>query len=213
MKFPSSAVLFLGVFTLAAHALPTNSEIRDVHLDSRAVVPNADADLELRSYDFDTRSDPEDLEMRSEWDTDLAYRAEGDLEEMERRRGGGVGDVAKLIVDIFVGLANQVKADKMARGQFTSSLVSQLSGRNPKMNYVVCHTKHRYRFDGNRGSDWTHSHQEFDIKVGGTIGYEIYAFKSGEFWRQGDGGYLNWAYSGNVKSKNDNGKHLTFGTR
>jgi hypothetical protein len=53
-----------------------------------------------------------------------------------------------------------------------------------------------------------HDHEEVDIKVGGTVGYvlglvlgevisnhlfrfAIYAFKKGEFWRDGDGGYQN----------------------
>lgn len=39
------------------------------------------------------------------------------------------------------------------------------------MNYVVCHTKHTKAFDGKEGTDWGHSHQEFDVKVGGTIGF------------------------------------------
>jgi hypothetical protein len=29
------------------------------------------------------------------------------------------------------------------------------------------------------------------VQVGGTVRYEIYIAKGGEFWREGDGGYLN----------------------
>jgi hypothetical protein len=45
-----------------------------------------------------------------------------------------------------------------------------MKAKNPQFNYVACHTKHKTAFDGVRGKDWGHSHQEFDIKVGGTIG-------------------------------------------
>ncbi len=61
----------------------------------------------------------------------------------------------------------------------------------PDFNFVICHTKHSYTWDGNRGQDWDHWHEEFDIKIGGTIGYEVYWARSGTFKREGDGGYLN----------------------
>lgn len=74
----------------------------------------------------------------------------------------------------------------------------------------MCHTKHTTKFDGQKGKDWGHRHEEFKVSFGKTIGYvrvscliripnlivppdsyEIYYFKSGTFTRQGDGGYLN----------------------
>lgn len=66
-----------------------------------------------------------------------------------------------------------------------------MHSKHSDFNYVICHTKHDKKFDGKEGPDWSHQHREFDVQVGGTIGYEIYAFKAGSFTLQGDGGYLN----------------------
>lgn len=41
---------------------------------------------------------------------------------------------------------------------------------DPNFNYVMCHTKHDTKFDGVEGQDWKHTHKEFDIQIGGTIG-------------------------------------------
>ena len=65
----------------------------------------------------------------------------------------------------------------------------------PQWNWVMCHTAHLYKFDGERGKDWFHKHEEFPVSFGKTIGYEIYWFKSGQFFRKGDGGYLNVGFS------------------
>ncbi|KAF8956008.1 hypothetical protein BDZ97DRAFT_2063174 [Flammula alnicola] len=46
-------------------------------------------------------------------------------------------------------------------------------------------------FKGRRGVDWDHSHQEINVSVHKTVGFEIYWFKEGTFHRIGDGGYLN----------------------
>ncbi|KAL0955224.1 hypothetical protein HGRIS_004126 [Hohenbuehelia grisea] len=114
------------------------------------------------------------------------------------------------ITQIIGGIQDGIKQDKLNRGEFTKNLVSQMHQQHPDFNWIVCHTKHTYKFDGQRGVDWDHRHQEFDIKVGGTIGYEIYNLKSGDFTRQGDGGYLNWAYIGNIKTTDQGGKHIVF---
>jgi len=159
----------------------------------------------------------EDVEVRS----DLAFEvdARDEFGTAVDSRGlpipgvGEIMDVGKMIIDVVGSIKAGIAADKKARSTFTQDLVNQMNSKNPKLNYVVCHTKHKAAFDGQQGKDWGHSHQEFDIKVGGTIGYEIYWAKSGKFTRQGDGGYLNWAYQGNVKSKSKDGKELVFGPR
>jgi hypothetical protein len=90
-------------------------------------------------------------------------------------------------------------------------------------NFVICHTKHT------PPSGWQHAHQEVDIRIGGTIGYEvsfvqvsecpksligvdrqIYAGQGGVFKRQGDGGYINWAWIGRVNSVTENGSRVDF---
>jgi len=123
---------------------------------------------------------------------------------------GAVSGIMDMISKVVGGIKAGIEKDKELRGDFTSKLVGDMSHNNPAFNYVVCHTKHTTAFDGVEGTDWGHSHQEFDVKVGGTIGYEIYYLKSGVFTRQGDGGFLNWAYIGNVKSTSTDGKVITF---
>ena len=44
--------------------------------------------------------------------------------------------------------------------------------------------------------DAVHYHQELDIGLGFTKGYEIWVFDSGTFSLAGDGGYVNWAIGG-----------------
>ncbi|KAF9458891.1 hypothetical protein BDZ94DRAFT_1312867 [Collybia nuda] len=140
----------------------------------------------------------------------------GTSEDIEIRAGGVAGGVAEIAVDFggaVVEIINAIKngkaMDEQTRGKFTQSVVDKLSAKDPSFNYVVCHTEHKTAFDGAEGKDWGHSHQEVDVQIGGTIGFEIYHLKSGKFTRVGDGGYLNWAYKGKFKASSD-GKELTF---
>ncbi|RDB14950.1 hypothetical protein Hypma_016151 [Hypsizygus marmoreus] len=158
-------------------------------------------------------------------EVDVEVRAPATIESFESRdglvladlddrgRGSGVGEVVEMIINVVGMIKAGIAEDKNKRSGFTQDLVKQMNSKNSKLNYVVCHTKHKTAFDGTQGTDWGHSHQEFDIKVGGTVGYEIYWAKSGKFTREGDGGYLNWAYIGNVVSKSKDGKEITFGPR
>jgi len=134
------------------------------------------------------------------------------------------GDVPKAIFDgikltvdgiiaAFHAISDAIKADKYARSGFTQDTVSKLHAQHPKMNFVICHVRHHYKFPGVKGKDWYHDHRELKVKfpVGSTIGYEIYGFVEGEFFREGDGGFLNWAYMGKILKTEDGGKHVTFG--
>ncbi|KAF8639362.1 hypothetical protein AX17_001551 [Amanita inopinata Kibby_2008] len=130
---------------------------------------------------------------------------------VERQIGEGGADLlVKGITGIVNLIQDGIKKDKIARGEFTLHLVKEMQKKNPKFNYVVCHTKHETHFHGRQGKDWGHSHKEFDIKLGGTVGYEIYWARSGTFVLKGDGGYLNWAFIGNVKSRSKDGKTVVF---
>jgi len=111
------------------------------------------------------------------------------------------------IVDIIKG---KINADKQKRSKWTLDMVSQFRQKYPHYNFVVCHVKHKYNFKGARGKDWGHSHQELKVSFGKTVGYEIYWFKEGTFKRQGDGGWLNWAYSGKVVSAKQKNSFITF---
>ncbi|KAG6902767.1 hypothetical protein C0995_011915 [Termitomyces sp. Mi166 len=131
--------------------------------------------------------------------------------EVERRQ---VAQVVRVAVKIITKIVDKVKEginrDKKARGEFTKFVVDEGRKSHPEFNWIACHTKHRTKFTGVKGKDWGHDHHEFDIKVGGTIGYEIYFAREGEFWNEGDGGYLNWAYSGFFTHDGKRNNHVVF---
>ncbi|KAF5359357.1 hypothetical protein D9756_003597 [Leucocoprinus leucothites] len=99
--------------------------------------------------------------------------------------------VIKGILDIVQEILHGIKSDKKGREEFTKSTVSNGLERYPEFNWVVVHPQHEIDFDGVKNEDWGHQHHEYDIKIGGTIGYEIYWFRSGKFKRFGDGGFIN----------------------
>ncbi|KAJ8519984.1 hypothetical protein ONZ45_g3105 [Pleurotus djamor] len=101
--------------------------------------------------------------------------------------------------------------DIAARSQYTQDLVLRMNSTYPGYNWIACHSKHTYKFDGTVGVSWGHRHSDFETKAGGISGYEVYNFKTGEFTLQGDGGYVNFAYIGNVIKSDQGGNHLIFG--
>ncbi len=42
------------------------------------------------------------------------------------------------------------------------------------------------------------------------VSYDVWAFKSGEFTHQGDGGWINWQMSGSFTRDGDGNKHVVF---
>ncbi|KAM6495020.1 hypothetical protein JOM56_009643 [Amanita muscaria] len=107
-----------------------------------------------------------------------------------------------LAIDAIGGYRDQYNEED--RSQFAPDVVAALWNSNPHYNYVICHVAHDYSFQGTQGVDWDHQEQggyavSFDIVVGG----------AGHFIRHGDGGFINWAYIGNVASRTDIG-HSTM---
>jgi hypothetical protein len=90
----------------------------------------------------------------------------GEVQDLEIRKGGGggAGEALQFGIELAVkgiqSLINGIKKDKEViipaflffrnkshdewqdRGKFTFALVSEMSKKNPKFNYVICHTKH-----------------------------------------------------------------------
>jgi hypothetical protein len=50
----------------------------------------------------------------------------------------------------------------------------------------------------------------FTTTVCNGVAYDVWAFKSGEFTHQGDGGWINWEMSGSFTRDGDGGKHVVF---
>ncbi|KAJ2922106.1 hypothetical protein H1R20_g14989, partial [Candolleomyces eurysporus] len=139
-----------------------------------------------------------------------------DLEvvDLENRAWGAIArGVAKGVELIVKAIKGQIEHDKDRRGKYTSEFIGKSMNQFPQWNWVMCHTQHSYKFDGERGKDWFHRHEEFPVAFGKTVGFEIYWFKSGEFFRKGDGGYLNWSFGGNIIHRVNDGKDVKFGLR
>ncbi|KAJ3505030.1 hypothetical protein NLJ89_g7627 [Agrocybe chaxingu] len=115
-------------------------------------------------------------------------------------------EIRSVIDGILKEIEQKVDFD---RGGFTKSTVSTMRSRYSEFNWIICHTAHSHLWSGNRGVDWEHWHHELDVYGAGTIGYEIYWARSGVFSLNGDGGFENWAYTGNVQ-KLDGGRVLYF---
>jgi hypothetical protein len=131
-------------------------------------------------------------------------------EVLEARYAKAVAQVVKVAVKgiqkIIEVIKGKIEKDKTRRSQFTSDFIKDAMAKYRGWNWVICHTKHKTNFKG----EHHHRHEEFKVSFGKTIGYEIYWFKAGTFERQGDGGYLNWSYGGNIASKSKDGKTITF---
>ncbi|KAF8194664.1 hypothetical protein BJ912DRAFT_959045 [Pholiota molesta] len=105
------------------------------------------------------------------------------------------------VVTIIQWITDQNWSNHQRRSEFTQVTVKDLRKNDPTFNYVICYTRHQVRFDGRPDVDFTLKMVSLPIWWGfGSITYHLYAFRSGTFQLLGDGGYLNWAYSGNVVS-------------
>ncbi|KAJ7457093.1 hypothetical protein FB451DRAFT_1183599 [Mycena latifolia] len=85
------------------------------------------------------------------------------------------------------------------RSEFTQTIVRNLRRNNPRFNYVICSTRHRVRFEGRPNDDFSQTTVSLPVWWGlGSMRYQVYTCRAGVFQLLGDGGFLNWAYFGNV---------------
>jgi hypothetical protein len=92
-----------------------------------------------------------------------------------------------------------VHNDDSAREMFTQNFVTESSREYPGYNVVISHNVGQVS-----GTDVVHQHFEIPMTVG-TCGYEAYFSPKGRpfvFVRNGDGGFINWAYAGDF-ARND----------
>ncbi|KAF6756760.1 hypothetical protein DFP72DRAFT_1044866 [Ephemerocybe angulata] len=133
-------------------------------------------------------------------------------DEIEAR---GVIGVAKMVIEgvmkVVELIKGKIKEDKEHRGKYTIDMVNRLRKEDPSSNYVICDTK--YSFDpkgGKENKDWFHHVAKFKDSFGKKVRYDILKFHKGKFTRKGDGGWLNWAYIGNVAHTSKGGKVVEF---
>lgn len=228
MRFTTIILSFLAGTVCLVSALPSVLTEEDLYVrhegDVNALVGRDVSAEDIRARDVAYARamglDPLDTRdhMSEEEILDLAMRSFGvdkrdmDLAEVQPRApvAAIVRGVVQGVIKIVELIKGQIEHDKVRRGEFTKAFIDESMKKYPQWNWVICHTAHKTKFNGQRGKDWFHRHQEFDVAFRKTIGYEIYWFKSGTFERHGDGGYLNWAFGGRVKSRSSDGKTVVF---
>ncbi|KAF6742448.1 hypothetical protein DFP72DRAFT_938164 [Ephemerocybe angulata] len=139
--------------------------------------------------------------------TGLQARAPGEIQVLESRQAA---IILLALANAVLAIMHNLTKDDEGRRKFTQQTVQEGRKTWPEYNWVICHPKHTTKFDGTEGAEWGHLHHEYDLIIGGTIGYDIYWFTSGKFERDGDGGFLNWAYFGDVISTSNNGATVEF---
>ena len=108
------------------------------------------------------------------------------------------GVIVAIAIKIAGVIAQSVAGDKKKRAEFARQFVAESARKYPGYNVVIIHTRHETT------GKHIHKHVEVDIKIGGTIGYEIYYSRKGKpftLTNKGDGGFLNWAYNGEFERK------------
>jgi hypothetical protein len=100
----------------------------------------------------------------------------------------------------------KINDDNKKREQYTQSFVNQASKSYPQWNVVICHPGHTATPNEKSPNTYVrHQHLELGMTVG-TCGYDVYFSPKGkafQFVNQGDGGFINWAFSGEF-SRNGN---------
>ena len=113
-------------------------------------------------------------------------------------------DVITLLKDGFDTIKDDVDQAHDAEANFTQSMLADLRGRYPDRNVLIYHDTDTQTNLVNG----VHKHVECDLGLGFTQGYEVWLFDSGDFTRAGDGGFINWAFSGNCVQDFE-GSHAT----
>ncbi|MCJ1328675.1 hypothetical protein MMC10_005352 [Thelotrema lepadinum] len=95
---------------------------------------------------------------------------------------------------------NNNKEDQNFRNGWTQQQLGEVSSKNPGKNIMIVYVKH----DASKLVNSQMSQIECDCPASKSkLSYSCYIFDSGPFQLQGDGGYLNWAFTGNfVRDKN-----------
>jgi hypothetical protein len=89
-------------------------------------------------------------------------------------------------------MAQNNKSDQTFRDGWTQQQLDPLSKANPGKNIMIICVKH----DAHCLQGVQNQTLECQCPSGSKLNYTVYIFDEGDFWIQGDGGYLNWAFTG-----------------
>jgi hypothetical protein len=103
-------------------------------------------------------------------------------------------DIAEAVINEILGVITDIyNAQHEIESDFTNNMVDSLYASAPTANIMVCHD---CSFDLDSGALFTHYELDISAGLGFTQGYDIAVFDSGTVQLNGDGGYINWCYSG-----------------
>jgi len=220
MKVLHALVGYLAIISLPFHpfAFASPLALAANDYDGYVVSPQNHIDSALIEHIVETCQTVTTQNHNDTTSSALTKRVPGDI--IEARQALPVaGVLAPTMIVIFAIVAFVTVSivweqdDDPKRKMYTQETVSNATSQYPKFNWVICHSPYTTAFDGVEGTDWGHTHHELGISFGRSIGYGFYWAKSGTFYRQGDGGFINWAYNGNITGTDDDGATVHFGTR
>ncbi|KAK0111746.1 hypothetical protein ONS95_002083 [Cadophora gregata] len=115
------------------------------------------------------------------------------------------GAVLGPIIGAIIKGVNAINdAEHAKQEKFTQTTVEALRLRYPAYNVLIVHPKHSRNLVNEH-----HDHKELPITPPRTVGYEIYVFESGTFTLEGDGGFINWCFSGRYTREGANRVHFS----
>jgi hypothetical protein len=84
------------------------------------------------------------------------------------------------------------------REAYVKAFLEEANRQYPNYNVALIHTEHDV------AGQYVHQHVEVPTDENNTIGYEVYFSKKGDPFsldNKGDGGWINWGYSGEFERK------------
>lgn len=130
------------------------------------------------------------------------------------------GDAGSNIGANFAGAIRDVVVDNKHHLEQRSAYVQDFLNKHqrPGLNIVICHTRHlvygnNYKQEHleMKEEDWSDFYHQF-MPADTTTGYDVFYIPQGawfDFFNLGDGGWINWGYSGNFVVDPHNPKHIT----
>lgn len=109
-----------------------------------------------------------------------------------------VAAVLNVLSKVFKAVAEMEKKSNEERAAFTQKTVELFQQKHPEWN-VVCTDDHSAQyFVGTEGKDWAHQNTATHTAMG-HFKYDVYGARAGIFILEGDGGFINWAYTSGAK--------------
>jgi len=103
-----------------------------------------------------------------------------------------VAPLAKIGFQVGKIIIGNNNADKDFRNGWTQQQLGPLQSANPGKNIMIISVKH----DASQLKGSQQQHMDCVCPSGGHVNYTAYIFDEGVFLHQGDGGFLNWAFTG-----------------